>query len=95
MTDATFAATAPVQLLSFADRRRTADRIFRGALIVNSLLTGFWLLTIFSGGTRFFQHYLIDRGTVGRLAGGIGIFYVAWGFIWYAIKNALLKWFVG
>src|SRR5512132_2906833 len=80
---------------SFADRRRTADRVFQGALIVNAALTVFWLITILTGGTRFFQHYRIDAGTVSRLAGGIGIFYIAWGFIWYGVKNALLKWFVG
>src|SRR5512132_178926 len=80
---------------SFADRRRTADRVFQGALIVNAAMTVFWLITILTGGTRFFQHYQIDRGTLGRLAGGIGIFYVAWGFIWYGVKTALLKWFVG
>jgi hypothetical protein len=43
----------------------------------------------------FFEHYNVDRAAVARVASGILFFYVAWGVIWYAVKNALLKWFVG
>jgi hypothetical protein len=95
MTRTNTISAAIAELPSFAERRRTADRIFRGALLVNIALTIFWLITVLTGGTRFFQHYQLDRFTIARLAGGIGIFYIVWGFIWYGVKNALLKWFVG
>jgi hypothetical protein len=83
--------------LGVADtRRRTADRIFRGALMFNAALTVYWVVVAVTGrGTMFFPHYAIDSGTAGRLAGGIGVFYVLWGFIWYAIKGVLLRRFVG
>jgi hypothetical protein len=81
---------------SFADRRRTADRIFRGALLFNAALTVFWLFAVLTQrGTVFFPNYNIDRGTIGRIAAGVLIFYVAWGFIWYGIKNVLLKYLAG
>src|SRR6185436_5645334 len=71
-------------------RRRTADRIFRGALAFNAALTLYWMLIAFTGaGSIFFPHYAIDSGTAGRLVGGIGFFYIVWGFIWYGVKNAL------
>jgi hypothetical protein len=81
---------------SFADRRRIAGRIFRGALLFNGALTVWWIATVLTQReTIFFPHYHIDRGTVFRIGGGVLIFYVAWGFIWYGIKNLLLKYFVG
>lgn len=81
---------------SFEERRRTADRIFRGALIFNAALTVFWLVVVLTQRDAvFFRHYNIDRGTVGRVAGPILIFYVLWGFIWYGIKSLLLKYLVG
>ena len=81
---------------SFADRRRTADRIFRGALLFNTALTVFWLVAVLTQrGTVFFPNYNIDRGTIGRVAGGVLFFYVAWGFIWYGIKTVLLKYVAG
>ena len=81
---------------SMADRRRTADRIFRGALVFNSALTGFWLLMVVTQrDALFFLRYNIDRAAVANVAAGILFFYVGWGFIWYGIKNLLLAYFVG
>jgi hypothetical protein len=75
-----------------AERRRTADRIFRGALIFNSALTVFWLAMLATGRTtRFFSTPRVDGTTVLQVAVGILFFYVLWGFIWYAVKNLLLK----
>jgi len=77
-------------------RLRTAHRVFRGALLFNGALTAFWLFAMLTHRTGgFFEHYEIDRSIVARIVGGIGFFYVIWGFIWYGIKTALLKYFVG
>jgi hypothetical protein len=88
------AGPAPGQ--AFLERRRTADRIFRGALIFNAALTAFWLFVVVTQrGTVFFPHYNIDREAPLRVAGGILFFYVVWGFIWYGVKDLLLKFVVG
>ena len=74
------------------DRRRTADRIFQGALMFNAALTAYWILIEATHGhSMFFQHSAIDRGTIARVGWGILFFYVVWGFIWYGIKSRLLK----
>ena len=90
-------AVAPASVQSsFAARRRTADRVFRGALLFNAALTVFWLfLALTHHETIFFPHYSIDRGTVFRIGGAVLFFYVLWGFIWYGVKTLLLKYFVG
>lgn len=78
-----------------ASRRTTADIIFRGALAFNMALTVFWLATFLSGGSFFFKGYRFDADAVNRIVFGILFFYVIWGVIWWAIKGALLRWFVG
>jgi hypothetical protein len=76
-------------------RLRTASRIFRGALAFNVALTVFWLITLAAGGSMFFADYTVDAAAVGRVVGGVLIFNVVWGGVWWAIKTALLRWFVG
>jgi hypothetical protein len=76
-------------------RRKTADTIFRGALAFNAALTVFWLVTFLGGGSYFFQDYRVDWQTVGRILSGVLFFYVVWGIIWWAVKAALLRFFVG
>jgi len=76
-------------------RRRTADLIFRGALAFNVALTIFWLTTVVAGESFFFANYRADREAAFRVFNGILFFYVIWGVIWWAIKTALLRWFVG
>ncbi len=76
-------------------RRRTADIIFRGALAFNAALTLFWLVTFLRGGSSFFQDYRANWETAGRIFFGVLFFYVIWGVIWWAVKAALLRWFVG
>jgi hypothetical protein len=81
---------------SFDERRRTADRIFRGALIFNIALTALWLFAVVTQRPiPFFGSYNIDRQSLQTVAAGILFFYVIWGFIWYGIKTLLLKHFVG
>ena len=70
--------------------------MFRGALIFNAALTVFWLvLTLTGGQTRFFQRYDGGLPGVGRVLAGVMFFYVIWGFIWYGVKTALLKYVAG
>ncbi len=92
MTATAMAATAT----PFERRLATASAIFRGALIFNAALTAFWLFLLLTGRqTLFFRTYTIDGAAIGRVFFGVLFFYVAWGFIWYAIKNLLLKFLVG
>ena len=81
---------------AFGERRRTADLIFRGALAFNTALTLFWIVMLATGGNAvFFQRYDITREGVAGVFGGIFFFYVLWGFVWYGVKSALLKFVVG
>lgn len=87
---------AAAETPALADRRRTADRIFRGALIFNTALTIFWVAVLFSGRHPFFfQEYEITREGLGQIFGGVAFFYVIWGFIWLGIKSVLLTYVVG
>jgi hypothetical protein len=90
------ACATPGAVSAFADRRRTADRVFRGALIFNTGLTILWLVAIVTGYTTiFFRNYRIDRQAILQVTFGILFFYVLWGFIWYGIKTLLLRFVAG
>ena len=94
--EVTVAPAGPPPGQSFAERRRIADRVFRGALLFNAALTVLWIVVALTQReTIFFPHYNIDRGTVFRIGGAVLFFYVLWGFIWYGIKSLLLTYFVG
>jgi hypothetical protein len=95
-------ATSPVDTVvttagpTMADRRRTADRIFRGALAFNTVLTLFWgFMMVTRHDALIFHQYAVDRTAVAGIFFSLMFFYVIWGYIWYAVKNALLKSFVG
>jgi len=78
------------------DRRRTADRIFRGALIFNAALTIFWIVMLAThGNAYFFASYDVNRQGLGRILIGVLLFNVVWGFIWYGVKSLLLKYLAG
>jgi hypothetical protein len=78
------------------ERRRTADRVFTGALAFNVAMTALWLFMAFGAGSnRFFAHYELNLAAFGRVAVGVVMFNVVWGFIWYGIKSLLLKYLVG
>jgi hypothetical protein len=92
----TIAVDAPIPAPTFDGRRRTADRVFRGALYFNTALTAFWLFVqLTHRGFGLFTDTPIGRDTILRVGGGILFFYVVWGVIWYGVKNLLLKYFVG
>ena len=86
---------ASPQIVPAETRRRTADIVFRGALAFNAALTVIWLVAFASGGSSFFKGYRFDGDAVNRIVFGVLFFYVIWGVIWWAIKGALLRWFVG
>ena len=95
MTLPTLAVT-PDANLPFQERRRTADRIFRGALAFNAALTAFWLLVVTTGAdTPFYKDYTADTQALVRIFQTILFLFVVWGFIWYGIKYLLLKYVVG
>ena len=90
------AAIQPEVPPAFAERRRTADRVFRGALIFNSALTFFWLIVFLTKSNAvFFAEYAFNLDAVIRVLSGVGFFYVVWGFIWYGVKTVLLKYVAG
>jgi hypothetical protein len=81
---------------AFVDRRKTADRIFRGALIFNTALTLFWAVMLATGGNAyFFGSYALSLPGLARVFVGVLVFYVLWGFIWYGVKTLLLKYVAG
>jgi hypothetical protein len=78
------------------DRRRTADRIFRGALVFNAALTAFWLVMLaVRGNSYFFGTYDVSWQRLGQVFTGVLFFNVLWGFIWYGVKSLLLTAWVG
>jgi hypothetical protein len=80
-------APAPPSDPGFADRKRTADRVYRGALIFNTALTAFWLFALLTGrgGGLFGGSYEISWDLVLRIGSGILFFYVIWGLVWYGL----------
>jgi hypothetical protein len=96
MSQAATAVAASSPVVTFEERRRTADKIFRGALLFNVALTVFWLFSVLTHHSNmFFQHYEVDRAAVVRVFFGILFFNVLWGLIWLAVKAALLKYMAG
>jgi hypothetical protein len=93
------AVAAPAEALPasvFADRRRTADRIFRSALVFNAALTLFWSVMLATGGNAyFFGRYDISWQALTRVVTGVLIFNVAWGLVWYGVKTLLLRYVAG
>ena len=94
----TLAATPAQGLPSSSpdSRRRTADRIFRAALIFNAALTVFWAVMFATrGNAYFFASYDITRDGLIRVLIGVLMFNVAWGIIWYGVKTFLLRYLAG
>jgi hypothetical protein len=86
----------PTALSSLAERRRVADRIFKGTLAFYAALTVFWLAVLVTGTDAvFFGTYALDGAAIQRVFFGLLIFWVLWGLVWYAVKNALLKYVAG
>jgi hypothetical protein len=88
------AVLAPVAAAD--ERRRTVDRVFRGALLFNSALTAYWLFLLATGQpSSFFKDYQADPKRLGGILFGFLFFNVLWGLVWWGVKTALLGQFVG
>jgi hypothetical protein len=78
------------------ERRRTVDRVFRGALAFNVALTAYWVYLLAAGGSStFFKDYHGNAKQLGGILFGFFFFYVFWGFVWWGVKALLLTYFVG
>ena len=74
---------------AMADRRRIADRIFRGALAFNTFLTLFWgFMMVTRHDALIFHQYTIDRTAVASIFFSLIFFYVIWGYIWYGDQES-------
>jgi hypothetical protein len=73
--------------------RRQADGYFRGSLALTGSLTAVWLFFVVTGrdGGAAFKGYQLSLEAVGRVAVGIAIITVLWGWMWYGIKWLLLR----
>ena len=89
-------AAPPAADDAFRARLATANRVFRGALLFNAALTLFWLVLYATGAqTIFFRSHEASVEAFQRVVFGVLFFYVLWGFIWYGVKAALLKYLAG
>jgi len=77
--------------------RRTADRVFLASLSYTAALTAVWLFFLITqrDGGPFFRGYNPGLETVGRIFFGFFFFSILWGLIWYGVRRALLRRFVG
>jgi hypothetical protein len=73
--------------------RRQARLYFRGALALTSALTAVWLFFVVTGrdGGPAFKGYQISLEAVVRVAVGLSIMAVLWGWLWYGVKLLLLR----
>lgn len=73
--------------------RRQADAYFRGSLALTGVLTAVWLFFVVTGrdGGAAFKGYQLSLEAVGRVAVGLAIMAVLWGWLWYGIKWLLLR----
>ena len=88
----TTSAVDAIPMPTFAQRRRTADRIFRGALVFNAALTIFWLFVVV---TRRMRSFSAPTTSTGRQSAGFSVgvlfFYVIWGIHLVRDQDALLQ----
>ncbi len=93
----TVAPAASAVAASPTARRATADRVFLGSLVFTLALTALWVVLLVARPEDgfLFRDYRITKETVGRLVFGFLVFAILWGWVWYAVKSALLRWWVG
>jgi hypothetical protein len=72
--------------------RREAQRYFRASLVLTAALTAVWLFFVLTGrdGGPAFRGYQLNLEAVSRVAVGLSIMIVLWGWLWYGVKRLLL-----
>jgi hypothetical protein len=72
--------------------RREARRYFRASLAFTAVLTAVWLFFVLTGrdGGPAFRGYQLNLEAVSRVAVGLSIMIVLWGWLWYGVKRLLL-----
>jgi hypothetical protein len=88
---------APMEVRSTEASLRIARRVFRGALAYTLLLTVFWLAVAVIGPERapIFGGYRVDAAAAVRVIMGFLFMSVLWGWLWYGVRYALLRRYVG
>ncbi len=78
------------------ERRRTVDRVFRGAVGFTAAITVYWAYLLATGRpSSFFKDYKIDGPSLIAVLVGFLWFNVLWGLIWWGVKTLLLAKWVG
>jgi dolichol kinase len=81
---------------AFARQRATADRVFRGCVAVAAALSAVTLWAAVRGGNHpILGNVQLGLEALGRVAVGITIVGVLWGWLWYGIRVLLLAKVVG
>jgi hypothetical protein len=78
---------------TWATYRREADLYFRASAALTAVLTAVWLFFVVTGrdGGAAFKGYQVSLEAVARVAVGLSIMTVLWGWLWYGIKRLLLQ----
>jgi hypothetical protein len=89
MADGVMVAVPPTD--GTAGRLRTADKVFYGCLAYTGALTVLWVFCLITGYTGIFPRYQMDADAVKNIIGFFVFMHVIWGFLWWRLKNALLR----
>ncbi len=78
---------------TWAAYRRQADLYFRASLALTAGLTAVWLFFVVTGrdGGPAFKGYQLSLEAVIRVAVGLSVMTVLWGWLWYGVKRVLLR----
>jgi hypothetical protein len=77
----------------WAAYRRQSDLYLRASVALTACLTAVWLFFVVTGrdGGTVFKGYQVDLEAVVRVAVGLSIMTVLWGWLWYGVKRLLLR----
>lgn len=78
---------------TWAAYRRQADCYFRASVALTAGLTAGWLFFVVTGrdGGAAFKGYRLNLEAVVRVAVGLSVMTILWGWLWYGIKGLLLR----
>jgi hypothetical protein len=77
----------------WAAYRRQSDLCLRASVALTACLTAVWPFFVVTGrdGGTVFKGYQVDLEAVVRVAVGLSIMTVLWGWLWYGVKRLLLR----